>query len=136
MNNKLNEGNVVQKAKINKTQNKDYPYNVQILNSIDGGKTFYYTGEGEFFETKEDVRQYIIKFKIVEGLEYVKNNFIYDEEKINNMLELSRREFLRLFSEITEQEYENTKNEILHFVRSRKQLYKELNQNIKKEKLE
>lgn len=136
MNNKLNEGNVVQKAKINKTQNKDYPYNVQILNSIDGGKTFYYTGEGRFFETKEDVRQYIIKFKIIEGLEYVKNNFIYDEEKISNMLELSRQEFLRLFSEITEQEYENTKNEILHFVRSRKQLYKELNQNIKKEKLE
>ena len=130
------EKNIVQKAKIIKTQNKDYPYNVQILNSIDDGKTFYYSGDGKFFETKEEVRQFIVKFKIVEGLEHVKNNFVDDEEKINYIFELSRREFLRFYSEITEQEYENTKNEILHFIRSRKQLYKELNQNINKEKLE
>ena len=136
MNKELNEKNVVQKAKIIKTQNKDYPYNVQILNSIDGGKTFYYTGEGKFLETKEDARHFIENFEFFEGLEHVKNNFVDDDEKINYIFELSRREFLRFYSDITEQEYENTKNEILHFVRSRKQLYKELNQNIKKEKLE
>ena len=78
----------------------------------------------------------MIKFKIVEGLEYVKNNFIDDEEKISYMLELSRREFLRLFSEITEQEYENTKDKILHFVRSKKELNRKLNEKINKEKLE
>lgn len=136
MNKELNEKNIIQKARIIKTQNKDYPYNVQILNSIDEGKTFYYTGEGKFLETKEDVRHFIESFESVEGLENVKNNFTDDEEKINYIFELSRREFLRFYSDITEQEYENTKNEILHFVRSRKQLYKELDKNIKKEKLE
>ena len=130
------EKNIVQKAKIIKTQNKDYPYNVQILNSIDDGKTFHYTGEGEFLKDKEEVRHFIEKFEIVEGLEHVKNNFIDDEEKVNYMIELSKQEFLGDYTDITEQEYENTKNEILHFVKSRKQLYKELNQNIKKEKLE
>ena len=66
----------------------------------------------------------------------MKSNFIDDENKIISMIELSKKEFLISYTEITEQEYENTKDEILHFVRSRKQLYKELNQNIKKEKLE
>ena len=47
------------------------------------------------------------------------------------MIQLSKKEFLISYTEITEQEYENTKDEILHFVRSRKQLYKELKQNIK-----
>ena len=66
----------------------------------------------------------------------MKSNFIDDENKIISMIELSKKEFLISYTEITEQEYENTKDEILHFVRSRKQLYKELNQNINKEKLE
>lgn len=66
----------------------------------------------------------------------MKSNFINDENKIMSMIELSKKDFLMTYSEITEQEYENTKDEILHFVRSRKQLYKELNQNINKEKLE
>ena len=66
----------------------------------------------------------------------MRSNFIDDENKIISMMELSKKDFLMTYSEITEQEYENTKDEILHFVRSRKQLYKQLNQNIKKEKLE
>lgn len=66
----------------------------------------------------------------------MKSNFIDDENKIISMIELSKKEFLISYTEITEQEYENTKDEILHFVKSRKQLYKELNQNINKEKLE
>lgn len=66
----------------------------------------------------------------------MKSNFIDDEKKIISMIELSKKEFLISYTEITEQEYENTKDEILHFVKSRKQLYKELNQNINKEKLE
>ena len=66
----------------------------------------------------------------------MKSNFIDDEKKIISMIELSKKEFLISYTEITEREYENTKDEILHFVRSRKQLYKELNLNINKEKLE
>lgn len=66
----------------------------------------------------------------------MKSNFIDDENKIISMIELSKKDFLMTYSGITEQEYENTKDEILHFVRSRKQLYKELNQNINKKKLE
>ena len=66
----------------------------------------------------------------------MKSNFIDDEKKIISMIEFSKKEFLISYTEITEQEYENTKDEILHFVKSRKQLYKELNQNINKEKLE
>lgn len=66
----------------------------------------------------------------------MKSNFIDDEKKIISMIEFSKKEFLISYTEITEQEYENTKDEILHFVRTRKQLYKELNQNINKEKLE
>lgn len=66
----------------------------------------------------------------------MKSNFIDDENKIISMIELSKKDFLMTYSEITEQEYENTKDEILHFVKSRKQLYKELDKNIKKEKLE
>lgn len=66
----------------------------------------------------------------------MKSNFIDDENKIISMIELSKKEFLISYTEITEKEYENTKDEILHFVKSRKQLYKELNQNINKEKLE
>lgn len=66
----------------------------------------------------------------------MKSNFIDDENKIISMIELSKKEFLISYTEITEKEYENTKDEILHFIKSRKQLYKELNQNINKEKLE
>lgn len=129
MNKEKNEKKIIQKAKIIKTQNKDYPYNIQILNSIDEGKTFYYAGEGKFLETKEDVRYFIESFESVEGLEHVKNNFVDDEEKINCIFELSRREFLRIYNDITEQEYESTKEEILHFIRSRKELNKKLNEN-------
>lgn len=66
----------------------------------------------------------------------MKNNFIDDENKIISMIELPKKSFLMTYREITEQEYENTKEEILHFVRSRKELNRKLNENINKEKLE
>lgn len=31
----------------------DYPYNVQIWHSYDGGETFWYSGYGRFFKDKE-----------------------------------------------------------------------------------
>ena len=66
----------------------------------------------------------------------MKSNFIDDENKIISMIELSKKDFLMTYSEITEQEYENTKDKILHFVRSKKELNRKLNEKIKKEKLE
>lgn len=66
----------------------------------------------------------------------MKNNFIDDESRITAMIELSKKDFLMSYSEITEAQYENTKQEILHFVRSRKELHRQLNQNINKKKLE
>lgn len=49
----------IQKSKLLKTNDKEYPYNVQIWNSIDSGKTFCYTGEGRFLKTKEEADAYI-----------------------------------------------------------------------------
>ena len=36
------------------------------------------------------------------------NNFIDDEEKVNDLLYLNKEEFLKSYSYITEAEYENT----------------------------
>lgn len=66
----------------------------------------------------------------------MKNTFIDDEKKIISMIELSKKDFFMSYREITEQEYENTKEQILHFVSSRKELHRKLNENINKEKLE
>lgn len=50
--------NVIQKSKILKTNNREYPYNVQIWNSLDGGKNFCYTGNGKFCKTKIEADSY------------------------------------------------------------------------------
>lgn len=34
-------------------------YDVQIVTSIDGGKTYWYCGGGRFCETLEDAEQYV-----------------------------------------------------------------------------
>ena len=36
-----------------------YRYNVQIWNSVDGGKSFYYCGIGRFCKTMDEVHNYI-----------------------------------------------------------------------------
>lgn len=56
----LNSKNIqmIQKSKLLKNHNNEYPYNVQIWNSIDGGK-FSYSGNGKFFKTKEDAEKYM-----------------------------------------------------------------------------
>ena len=35
-----------------------YPYNVQIWRSLDNGRSFYYTGNGKFFQTAEAAAEY------------------------------------------------------------------------------
>ena len=127
---------IIKKFDIVKTSNAEYPFNVRILTSVDCGRTFFYSGNGKFCKTEEEAEKYK---SYLEGLEETKNlkkNFIDDENKVNAMIELSKKGFLMSYGDVTELEYENTKEQILHFVRTKKQLYKELNQNINKEKLE
>lgn len=70
----LNEHNknFIQKSKLIKTANSDYPYNVQIWNSIDRGKSFCYTGNGKFFKTKLEAENYREKLK-AKGIKKDKN---------------------------------------------------------------
>ena len=35
-----------------------YNYNVQIVRSVDGGKTWWYTGFGKYFRTLEEAQEY------------------------------------------------------------------------------
>lgn len=36
----------------------DYPYNVQLWHSYDGGKTFVYSGYGKFFKNSTEAKRY------------------------------------------------------------------------------
>ena len=45
------------KAKIIKSNNEQYPYNVQLSYSEDG-KNFYYSGVGRFFKTHNEAIEY------------------------------------------------------------------------------
>ena len=45
-------------------------------------------------------------------------------------MELSKEGFLMSYREITEAQYENTKEQILIFVKAKKKLNKELNKNL------
>lgn len=54
---------LIQKSEIINSNNKDYLYNVRILNSIDGGKNFYYTGNGKFVRSKEEAESYLKSLK-------------------------------------------------------------------------
>ena len=62
------------------------------------------------------------------------NSFIDDVDKIEDMLILSKDRFLNSYSYLNAVEYENTKNAILHYVETRKNLYKKLNSNIRRNK--
>lgn len=44
------------KARIVKSENSEYPYNVQILTSVDG-KNWNYCGNGKFCKTLEEAEQ-------------------------------------------------------------------------------
>lgn len=47
------------KTRIEKNKyNKEYPYNVQMLHSMDNGKTFFYCGYGRFCKNKKEVEFY------------------------------------------------------------------------------
>ena len=46
------------KFEVVKTGRNDYPYNVQIWESVDGGKNFYYSGRGTFCRNLEEVKAY------------------------------------------------------------------------------
>lgn len=35
-----------------------YMFNVQILTSVDGGKNWYYCGNGKFCETREEAEEF------------------------------------------------------------------------------
>lgn len=57
----------------------------------------------------------------------MESNFIDDIEKVKEMLNLSKEEFLKAYNNLTDKEYENTKKQILKFVETRKKLYENLN---------
>ena len=40
-----------------------YNFNVQVLISVDGGKSFYYCGIGKFCKTEEEAAEYIAQYK-------------------------------------------------------------------------
>lgn len=124
------ERSIIRIAKIVKTHNEDFPYNVQVLNSLDCGKSFYYTGSGKFFKTEDEAQEYKMQMEKDEGEKIMKNNFIDDEMKVKAMMELSKEGFLMSYREITEAQYENTKEQILIFVKAKKKLNKELNKNL------
>ena len=124
------ERSIIRIAKIVKTDNEDFPYNVQVLNSLDCGKSFYYTGSGKFFKTEDEAQEYKMQIEKDEGEKIMKNNFIDDEMKVKAMMELSKEGFLMSYREITEAQYENTKEQILIFVKAKKKLNKELNKNL------
>lgn len=46
------------KFEVVKTGRNDYPYNVQIWESVDGGKNYYYSGRGTFCRNLEEVKAY------------------------------------------------------------------------------
>lgn len=48
------------------------------------------------------------------------NSFVDDQEKVKDLLYLSKEEFLDSYSYITEAEYENTVDKILKYTMSRK----------------
>lgn len=51
----------LKKAKIDKTDYCDFPYNVQIWQSIDYGKNWYYCGWGRFCKTLEEANNFAYK---------------------------------------------------------------------------
>lgn len=64
------------------------------------------------------------------------NNFIDDVDKIEDMILMSKDRFLSSYRYLTVAEYENTKNIILHFIKTKKELNKKLNVNLEENKME
>lgn len=46
------------KFEVQETGRTDYPYNVQVWKSLDGGKNFYYTRRGRFCRSMQEVAHY------------------------------------------------------------------------------
>jgi len=55
------------KFEIVKSGNQKYPYNARILTSVDGGKNYYYCGNGRYCKTLEEAIKFI-KSKATEEL--------------------------------------------------------------------
>lgn len=51
---------------------EEYPYKVRVLNSIDNGKSFYYTGEGKNLKTKAEMKIYISELNAM-GIHLIPN---------------------------------------------------------------
>lgn len=56
---------VINKATWHITSFAPYYINVHILTSVDGGKTFYYAGNGRFCETIEEANAFCKSFNVV-----------------------------------------------------------------------
>ena len=56
--NENEQGDIIQKIEIVNSNNEKYPYSVRVLNSIDGGNNFYYTGNGKSFKNKNEAEAY------------------------------------------------------------------------------
>ena len=48
----------VTKAIIHVTPGAEKPFNVKILTSVDGGKTFWYAGVGKYFKALDDAADF------------------------------------------------------------------------------
>lgn len=55
------------KFEIVKSGNQKYPYNARILTSVDGGKSYYYCGNGRYCKTLQEAFKFI-KGKATEEL--------------------------------------------------------------------
>lgn len=55
------------KFEIVKSGSQKYPYNARILTSVDGGKSYYYCGNGRYCKTLEEAFEFI-KGKATEEL--------------------------------------------------------------------
>lgn len=52
--------NVLERKKIKELSFpiEGYNYNVQIIRSVDGGHSWWYTGDGKYFKTLEDAQEF------------------------------------------------------------------------------
>lgn len=59
MRDKDKETKLIQKYVLKISSSQEYLYNVQICNSVDNGKSYYYSGNGKFFKNKHEANVYI-----------------------------------------------------------------------------
>ena len=48
----------MKKFELIRTGRTDYPYNVQVWESVDGGKNYYYSGRGTFCRDLKEAKAY------------------------------------------------------------------------------